>query len=293
MQGIITNIQRLCLHDGPGLRTTVFLKGCPLKCLWCHNPETQISRPQPLVHTEKCMGCGACESVCPQDCHHMEGVRFDSSGCVYCLSCANVCPVNAIEICGETWEAGRLAETLVRDKPFFGEDGGVTLSGGEPTLQAAFILELLDEIKKCGVNTAMETCGAFHSAMLTELLPRVNHFLWDVKDTDPDRHLQNTEYPLAPILENLRRACAMGADVCVRGIILEGINADEEHARKLGALARDFGARDCRLLRFHPYYSAKLTRIGRPGEALGQEYMPSDETMGRLEKEMREAFEGH
>lgn len=291
MQGIITNIQRLCLHDGPGLRTTVFLKGCPLRCRWCHNPETQLGRPQPLVHTEKCMGCGACESVCPQGCHHMEGVRFDSSDCRYCLSCARICPANAIEVCGETWEADRLAEALVRDEPFFGDEGGVTLSGGEPTLQAAFALELMDGIKKRGVNIAMETCGAFPSALLRELLPRVDHFLWDVKDTDPARHLQNTGYLLAPILENLRRACAIGADVCVRGIILEGINADEEHARRLGALARDFGAKDCRLLRFHPYYSAKLTRIGRRGEALGQEYIPSDETMGRLEKVMRDAFD--
>ncbi|MBR5752719.1 MAG: glycyl-radical enzyme activating protein [Clostridia bacterium] len=290
MQGIVTNIQRLCLHDGPGLRTTVFLKGCPLRCRWCHNPETQLIRPQPLVHTEKCLGCGACESACPQGCHRMEGVRFDSARCVFCLKCARVCPAGAIEICGETWEPGPLAEALVRDKPFFGESGGVTLSGGEPTMQADFVLALMDELRSRGVNAALETCGAFPKELLEDLLIRTDHFLWDVKDTDPKRHLQNTGYPLEPILENLRMACAAGADVCVRGIIVNGVNAEREHARRLGALARDAGAKDVRLLRFHPYYSAKLVRIGRPGEAMGQEYMPSDETMADLEQAMRQEF---
>ncbi|MCR4622328.1 MAG: glycyl-radical enzyme activating protein [Clostridiales bacterium] len=292
MQGIITNIQRLSLHDGPGLRTAVFLKGCPLRCRWCHNPETQLSRPQPLVYTDKCLGCGACASVCPQGCHRMEGVRFDSTACTLCLQCVKVCPAGAIELCGEMWEPDRLAETLVRDKPFFGDEGGVTLSGGEPTMQAAFALELMDEVKKRGAGVAMETCGAFAPALLSELLSRVDHFLWDVKDTDPVRHQKNTGYPLGPILENLRRACSEGADVCVRGIILEGVNAEEAHARKLGMLARSVGARDCKLLSFHPYYSAKLSRIGRPGETMGQEYIPSDDTMKQLEQVMRDAFEG-
>ena len=291
MLGVITNVQRLCLHDGPGLRTTVFLKGCPLRCRWCHNPETQLSRPQPLVHMDKCLGCGACESVCPHDCHRMEGVRFDSTACSLCLQCVGVCPAGAIERCGETWEADQLAETLVRDKPFFGDEGGVTLSGGEPTMQAAFALELMDEIRKRGAGIAMETCGAFAPELLSDLLPRVDHFLWDVKDTDPDRHQKNTGYPLEPILENLRHACVAGADVCVRGIILRGINAEDTHARKLGMLARTVGAKDCRLLPFHPYYSAKLARIGRSGEAMGQEYIPSDDTMKHLVQAMRETFE--
>ena len=291
MRGIITNIQRFCLHDGPGLRTTVFLKGCPLRCRWCHNPENQISRPQPLVHTEQCLGCGACASVCPNGCHKMEGVRFDSAACSLCLQCVKVCPVAAIEPCGEMWEPDRLAEMLVRDKPFFGDEGGVTLSGGEPTMQAAFALALMDEIKKRGAGIAMETCGAFDPALLSALLVRVDYFLWDVKDTDPDRHQKNTGYPLGPILENLQRACAAGADVCVRSIILQGINAEDAHARKLGALARSVGAKDCRLFPFHPYYSAKLVRIGRPGEAMGEEYIPSDETVKHLNQVMRDAFE--
>ena len=290
MQGIITNIQRLCLHDGPGLRTTVFLKGCPLRCRWCHNPETQIRDPQPLVYLDKCLGCGACASVCPHGCHRMEGLRFDSAACSLCLRCVKACPAGAIEQCGEKWEADRLAELLVRDKPFFGKEGGVTLSGGEPTMQTAFALELMDEIKKRGAGVAMETCGAFAPALLSELLPRVDHFLWDVKDTDPARHQKNTGYPLEPILENLRRACAAGANVCVRGIILEGINAEDVHVRSLGMLARSVGAKNCVLLPFHPYYSAKLSRIGRPGEAMGKEYIPSDETMKHLEQIMREAF---
>ena len=290
MRGVVTGIQRLCLHDGPGLRTTVFFKGCPLRCRWCHNPETQSPRPQPMLHIDQCVGCGACEAACPAGCHHMEGPRFDSSRCSFCLRCAAACPAGAIEICGQTWESAALADRLARDLPFFGETGGVTLSGGEPTFQPEFALELLDGLKARGIDTALETCGAFPASLLDALLPRVDHFLWDVKDTDPDRHMEYTSYPLQPILDNLRNACAAGADVCVRGIIVEGVNAWPEHAERLGRLAREIGAHGCVLLPFHPYYSAKLASIGRSHEAMGQEYRPADETMARLRAVMEYAF---
>ena len=292
MRGTITNIQRFCLHDGPGLRTTVFFKGCPLRCRWCHNPETQSPHSQPMLRRDKCVGCGACEAVCPQGCHRMTGTRFESAKCTLCLRCVQTCPAGAIEVSGQVWECAPLAEKLVRDVPFFGEHGGVTLSGGEPTFQPQFALALLDELKKQNIDTAMETCGAFPAALLDELIPRVDHFLWDVKDTDPDRHQANTGYPLSPILENLRRACAAGADVCVRGIIVDGINADPDHATKLGKLAHEMGAKDCKLLRFHPYYSAKLASVGRPSEAMGQEFVPTDETMTALTQAMQTAFHG-
>ncbi len=290
MRGIITNIQRLCLHDGPGLRTTVFFKGCPLRCRWCHNPETQSPRPQPMLRADKCVGCGACESVCPESCHRMEGIRFESARCMFCLRCVKACPSGALEVCGQEWDSAALADRLARDLPFFGDAGGVTLSGGEPAFQPEFALELLGNLKARGIGTAIETCGAFPGALLDDLLPLVDHFLWDVKDTDPDRHLKNTGYPLKPILDNLKRACAAGADVCVRGIIVEGVNCLPEHAEKLGKLARGAGAAECRLLPFHPYYSAKLNGIGRPAEAMGQKFAPSDETMRLMRKTMQDAF---
>ena len=292
MRGVVTNIQRLCLHDGPGLRTTVFLKGCPLRCRWCHNPETQLPRPQPMLRRDRCLLCGACEAACPRGCHRMEGVRFDSAHCTGCLACVRACPAGALEVSGEYWEPEALARRLAWDMPFFGSEGGVTLSGGEPTMQGEFALSLLDALKARGINTALETCGAFPEAQLYGLLPRVDHFLWDVKDTDEHRHLQNTGHSLAPILHNLRRACEAGADVCVRGIILEGVNALEDHAERLGRLAREAGASDCRLLPFHPYYSAKLKGIGRADEAMGQEYVPSAEKMARLNQIMEAAFRG-
>ena len=290
MRGIVTNIQRLCLHDGPGLRTTVFFKGCPLRCRWCHNPETQSPRPQPMLHPDKCVGCGVCERACPQGCHRMEGPRFDSARCTFCLNCVRVCPSGALEACGKEWDSALLADRLARDLPFFGETGGVTLSGGEPTYQPEFMLALLDELKERKIDTALETCGAFPHALLEKLLPRVDHFLWDVKDTDPERHLRNTSFPLHPIMDNLKSACAAGADVCVRGIIIEGVNALPEHAERLGLLAREIGAGSCRLLRFHPYYSAKLAGVGRPDEAMGSEYVPGDDAMDLLNKVMRDAF---
>ena len=292
MQGIITNIQRLCLHDGPGLRTTVFFKGCPMRCRWCHNPETQSVRPQPMLHADKCVCCGACEACCPEGCHHMAGRRFDSARCSFCLKCAKACPAGAIEVCGQTWDSALLADRLARDLPFFGEAGGVTVSGGEPAFQPEFLLALLSELKARKIDTVLETCGAFPSSLPDKLLPLVDHFLWDIKDTDPDRHLLYTAYPLSPILDNLRKVCKAGADVCVRGIIVEGVNASPEHAEKLGTLAREIGAGNCRLLRFHPYYNAKLSSIGRSGEAMGQAYEPAKETMERLNWIMENAFQG-
>ena len=292
MKGIATNIQRFCIHDGPGVRTTVFLKGCPLRCRWCHNPETQISRPQPMLDIKKCLYCGACEAVCPQGCHSMTGTRFLSDECDGCLRCASVCPAGAIEVSGKEWEAEKLAGVLSRDEPFFGADGGVTLSGGEPTYQMDFALAVMDGLKKRGINVALETCGAFPQGYLSALLPRVDHFLWDVKDTDPARHKQNTGADLAPILRNLREACAGGADVTVRGIVLRGVNDTLEHARRLGELAREYGAGDCRLFPFHPYYSAKLTSVGRPGEAMDQSFVPEDDTLSAMKQALLAAFRG-
>ena len=292
MRSVVTAVQRFCLHDGPGVRTTVFFKGCPLRCRWCHNPETRSPRPQPLLHPERCVGCGACAAACPQGRHSMTGTRFDSARCRFCLRCAETCPAGAVEVCGRTWESEALADALERDRPFFGAEGGVTLSGGEPTFQPEFLLALLDALKARGIGTAIETCGAFPPELLGELLPRTDRFLWDVKDTDPERHLRMTGAPLAPIVENLRRACAAGADVCVRGIVVEGVNACGEHARALGALAREAGARDCRLLRFHPYYGAKLAGVGRAGEAMGPEHEPTEEKMKTLARAAREAFRG-
>jgi len=292
MQGIVTNVQRFCLHDGPGVRTSVFLKGCPLKCRWCHNPETQLPVPQPLLNSASCTGCRTCERVCPQGCHGANGERFDSTRCVRCLQCVENCPSGALEQSGKIHDAAELAEMIARDKPFFGKNGGATLTGGEPTFQKDFALALMDELKKRQINIAMETCGFFPETLLEPLLRRVDHFLWDVKDTDPQRHQENTGVPLEPILQNLRRAARMGADISVRGIILEGINAEEEHVERLACLAREIGAREVKLLRFHPYYGTKLSGVGRRMEDMGEEYVPSDAKMERLNQLAQRIFDG-
>ena len=200
----VTEIQRFCMHDGPGVRTTVFLKGCPLRCAWCHNPETQRAEPELLLNVARCIGCLACVSVCPSEAQAFDSIRtVDRDNCRACGACAEVCPTAALEVCGREYTAGELADVIERDRAFYGERGGVTLSGGEPLLQGEGILALLRECRERGIPTAVETCGFADPSVIEAAVPHVDLFLWDVKDTDDVRHKRYTGVSSARIIENL------------------------------------------------------------------------------------------
>ena len=177
----IANIQRFCMHDGPGIRTTVFFKGCPLRCLWCHNPETQKSESEILFYASKCIGCRSCEG-CPEGAHVFSPDHALLRGlCVGCGACSSVCPASALELSGTDYSERELLEIIERDLPFYSEGGGVTLSGGEPFLQSEDALSLLRLCKAGGLDTAVETCGFFSSDILPTAVPLVDLFLWDIK----------------------------------------------------------------------------------------------------------------
>lgn len=262
----VTDIQKCCTHDGPGLRTTVFLKGCPLRCKWCHNPETQTRTKDRYYRPDKCIGCFRCVQACPQGCHMKEdGMHlYDPEKCQLCLECTKVCPGGALEAVSETMELADVVEQVLSDRVFYRNRGGMTVSGGEPTAQKEGLLALLDAVKAEGIHTCLETCGYFPEELVPELAERVDLFLYDVKDTDDARHRENTGVGSDRILQNLRRLDDLGAETVMRCVLIPEVNLNEDHA---GALAVLYGTLShCRyveLLPYHPYGLSKSEQLGR------------------------------
>ena len=255
------------MHDGPGIRTVVFLKGCPLRCAWCHNPETQNVRPELLFYSKKCIGCGICENVCPNRVHKFDetnGHTIDRKLCVTCGKCADACPTGALDICGKYRTIEELMAEIERDRAFYGTDGGLTISGGEPFMQPEGSIELLKACKEAGITTAVETCGQFDPAIIPEIVPLVDLFLFDVKDTDSARHKKYTGVGNELILSNLRKIDALGGRTRLRCIIVSTVNNNAKHISALSAL-RD-NLRNCEGIEYLPYHAyggAKAEFIGR------------------------------
>lgn len=275
----VTQIQRFCVHDGPGIRTTVFLKGCPLRCAWCHNPETQRRQPQILYTDTLCIHCGACMSVCPEGAHKVgeDGHTFDVNRCVGCLACAGVCPSSAIEGAGKRMSVPELMEEILKDKIFYGTEGGLTLSGGEPLLQLDGAIALLRAAKEAGLHTAVETCGYFDGSRMEELVELVDLFLWDYKDSDPIRHEHNTGVRPEKIWENMKRADASGGKIRLRCLLIHGVNTEENHYKAIVEKARSL--KNCQgvdLLEYHAFGGSKMKRLGYEDNG-HKEWIPTPE----------------
>ena len=273
----VTKVQKFCTHDGPGIRTTVFLKGCPLRCTWCHNPETQSRKMEFFYSHQFCLGCSACEAVCPAGVHHFSPAHeIDRTRCTGCMACTAACPSGALEACTEQMSPEAILLEVLKDRVFYGERGGLTLSGGEPLLHGQAILPLLQGAKAAGITTAIETCGVFNADLLAEIIPLTDLFLWDVKDTDPIRHQANTGGALSTVLDNLRCADAMGARTRMRCILLNGVNLNETHLAAVAALFRQLQhCEGIELLPYHTYGDAKNGQLGKPSAA-HPEWIPTE-----------------
>jgi pyruvate formate lyase activating enzyme len=260
IRGRIFDIQRFSLHDGPGIRTTVFLKGCPARCLWCHNPESQSFAPEVLVVETRCASCGTCATVCPH------GAPPPGSGlCTACGACVDACPAGARRLAGRETTVDVVMEEVLRDRVFYEESGGgVTFSGGEPLAQPEFLSALLEACRAAGVHTAVDTCGFSPRERLLALAPLVGLFLFDVKLVDDARHRALTGLPAAPILENLRALAAAHGNVWIRVPVVPGhTDAAADVAATASLVAGLPGVRRVSLLPYHRTGAAKARRLAR------------------------------
>lgn len=268
------------MHDGPGVRTTVFFKGCPLRCQWCHNPETQKSGSELLFYKNKCIFCKACEISCRSNAHYVDSEHvLDREKCSTCFECAVNCPTGALEICGNEMTIDDIMSVVMKDTAFYGNNGGITLSGGEPLVQKDAALALLKVCKESGITTAVETCGHVDPAALREVLPFVDMFLWDLKDTDDDRHKHFTGVSNKLIIENLEMIGKTDAKIRLRCILVKGVNTEISHYQKIAAISKSILNLDgVELIPYHAYAGTKATFLGK--EDNGRvEWIPDDDLL--------------
>jgi len=267
MTGRIFDIQRFSIHDGPGIRTTVFLKGCPLRCKWCHNPESISPNPQLSVLAERCIGARRCVEVCPERAVAYRGdgkVTVDWMRCTACGKCAPECDSKALEMVGRDASVADILQVVLRDREYYAASGGgMTLSGGEPMFQPAFSEALFRAAKQERLHTCLETSGFCDWPSLKRLVGLVDLFLYDYKETDSNLHKAFTGEPNHVILSNLRALHAEGARILLRCPMIPEYNARKEHLEGIAAIARELpGITGVELLPYHRLGRAKLARFG-------------------------------
>lgn len=267
MNGTIFNIQKFCVNDGPGIRTTVFMKGCPLGCIWCHNPESKSVKTEIFYDAQKCIGCKACAAVCENGCHIITEAshEFDRSSCIACGKCAKQCYVKALEPVGTVVTVPEVMVKVLRDKPFYNKSGGgLTVSGGEPMLQYELVKGLLSAAKENGLHTCMETCGYAKGEQYREIAEYVDLFLFDYKVTDPSDHQRYTGVDNRLILENLKMLDSMGAKTILRCPIIPTYNDNDAHLLGIASLANSLEhIAEIDIEPYHPLGSSKSDMLGK------------------------------
>jgi glycyl-radical enzyme activating protein len=260
---VIFDIQRFSLHDGPGIRTTVFFKGCPLSCLWCQNPESLAHPPEMAFYQEYCRGCLACREVCPQGAVLEEAeARIDFKRCDACGQCVDVCPTGSLRLIGKKWVVADLLEEVVKDRDFFQDSGGgVTLSGGEPLVHEAFLREFVPELKKPGIHITLETAGMYPWERLAGLLPHLDLIYYDLKHMDGAVHQEFTGFSNQRILDNFSRLASLDAPLVGRMPLIPGINETRDNLKATARFLRQNGQETIHCLKYHNLGQAKLARI--------------------------------
>lgn len=279
MSARIFEIKRFAVHDGDGIRTTVFFKGCPLKCVWCHNPEGIDFKPERAYYENKCINCGECIRVCPNNAHTIEkGVHiFNRKKCTGCGNCEEVCLGNALTLYGEEVTEDELLPKLLEDKEFYeNSNGGVTLSGGECLMQSDFCAELLKKLKENGINTAVDTCGFVPQQAIDKVIPYTDVFLYDMKAYDEDIHIKCTGYSNKLILENIKYIDSCNKAIEVRIPYVPDYNSDQ--IEKIAVFLKDLNnLTKVRILPYHNYAGSKYTSLAKKNTLPTQ--LPTDSEM--------------
>ncbi len=281
-QGMVFNIQRYSIQDGPGIRTTVFLKGCPLSCLWCSNPESQKSGPELMFRPTLCDGCGKCLSACPVSAMQVwEGkLRIDRARCNGCMFCISACLRNALDIAGKLTTVDQVITEVQKDQPFYGTSGGgVTISGGEPLFQPEFTVRILEESHLIGIHTCLETAGYSSRKVIEMVLPHTDLFYYDLKHMNNEAHQKLTGVPVEPILDNLRFIDAAKKEIVIRVPLIPGRNDSEENiteTARFSASLKSVSRID--ILPYHRFGEGKYAGLGREYPLTGVA-SPSEEAL--------------
>lgn len=266
MKGTVFDIKEFSVYDGPGIRTTVFLKGCPLRCRWCHNPEGLSSHPQVMISSSSCSDCGRCEVDGCSLSGGKTALAASDASCSACGKCVEKCPANLRKIAGTVYSPEELAEKIMKNSMFFEDGGGVTFSGGEPTMQAGFLCETLDLLT---IHKAIQTCGFCETENFKKILDRVDYLFFDIKHTDPAKHKLYTGVDNAQILKNLRQVMDSGKPFIARIPLIKGVNDDLCNLTAVAQILK--GAQGLQRVELLPYSSL----AGAKYEMVGKEYCES------------------
>jgi pyruvate formate lyase activating enzyme len=290
LTGIIFNIQKYSIHDGPGIRTTVFLKGCPLRCQWCHNPEGQSAEPELALWPSRCLReCRECISVCDRLALAKKDslISLDKDKCDLCGKCAEVCPSRAVEIAGRQWRVEEVMKEVEKDLMFHDESGGgVTFSGGEPMMQPEFLQALLEESKKRGIHTVVDTCGFAKPDVLDRISEKVDLFLYDLKVLDEGKHRRFTGGSNKLVLENLKKLDQQEKEVIVRIPVIPGVNDGKKDIEEILKFLRSLkNIHRLSLLPYHDLGKEKYRRFTLPYK-IGTIQSPSRELIEKIKKRL-------
>lgn len=284
----VLKIQRFSVNDGAGIRTTVFLKGCPLRCKWCHNPESQSVEPEFFYTPSLCINCRKCERVCEQRVHSFVLGKHTilREKCIGCMKCCDGCVTGALEKTFIYYTTDEIIEEVLKDKVFYGKIGGLTVSGGEPMFHGEKTIELLRKAKKAGLNVCLETCGYYPTELTNKLCDVVDCFLWDVKDTVPERHKEYTGVDNDLIIKNLYLTDELGGKTVIRCIMVNDVNTDDFHLEGIAKLYKKL--RNCyrvEIFSYRDYGVGKYNSLGKTCESNLKWIVPF-EKLKRIQKHL-------
>ena len=265
-EGLVFDIKKFSIHDGPGIRTTIFLKGCPLACVWCHNPESQDPSSELFYRNHRCIACGTCEKICPEKAVFASGDGYltNSTLCKVCGICTEACPAEARQLVGRWMSVTEVVEEIQKDQLFYEESGGgITVSGGEPLMQPTFLAALLKACGELSIHRAVDTSGLVEEQRLLDVAADTELFLYDLKHAHPQKHREFTGVSNEQILKNLRRLAESDVTICVRVPLISGFNDDDENIHRTASFVRSLPKKcEISLLPFHRSAEDKHRRFG-------------------------------